>query len=87
MKLGIEVIEVNESYTSKKSFFDGDTFDNDICSGKRIRRGLYKTKSGKIIHADINAAFNMLAKCSSLNLDEARHKGFKTVALRIRPSL
>ena len=87
LRLGIEVLEVNESYTSLKSFFDGDTFDNEICSGKRIRRGLYKTKSGKIVHADINAAFNILAKCSSLNLDEARHKGYETVALRIRPVL
>ncbi len=83
LKLGIEVLEVNESYTSKKSFFDGDSFDNDICSGKRIRRGQYRTKSGKIVHADINAAFNILAKYTNLNLNSVRYKGL-TTALRER---
>ena len=37
LKLGIEVLEVNESYTSQKSFFDGDSFDDDICSGKELK--------------------------------------------------
>lgn len=60
---GIEVIQREESYTSKCSFIDNE----DICkhenySGKRIKRGLYKSKNGKIINADLNGALNILKK-------------------------
>ncbi|MBC2582260.1 IS200/IS605 family accessory protein TnpB-related protein [Clostridium sp. DJ247] len=51
---GINFVKQEESYTSKASFFDNDNIpkynaDNPIqatFSGKRIKRGLYKTKSG-----------------------------------------
>ena len=69
-QLGIEVICQEESYTSKASFLDND--DLPICnaknkenykfSGKRIQRGLYKTKDGKLINADINGSLNILRK-------------------------
>ena len=66
----IKFIVTEESYTSKASFFDNDklpVFDvnnskNYKFSGKRIQRGLYKTKSGKLINADINGALNILRK-------------------------
>ncbi len=49
---GIEYIEQEESYTSKASYLDNDDIpiykENDITeylfSGKRIKRGLYKSK-------------------------------------------
>lgn len=59
-----------ESYTSKASLLDldaipaykkGDTI-NHTFSGKRVRRGLYKTNSGFFINADINGAGNILRK-------------------------
>ncbi|GAA6619752.1 hypothetical protein [Scytonema sp. NUACC26] len=31
-------------------------------SGKRIHRGLYRSKSGRLINADINASLNILTK-------------------------
>jgi hypothetical protein len=31
-------------------------------SGKRILRGLYRTKSGRLCNADINASYNILKK-------------------------
>ena len=31
-------------------------------SGKRIKRGLYKTKSGLLINADLNGSLNILRK-------------------------
>ena len=31
-------------------------------SGKRIKRGLYKTKTGILINSDINGAYNILRK-------------------------
>ena len=69
-KVGIPVVLREESYTSKASLLDldaipaykkGDTI-NHTFSGKRVRRGLYKTNSGFFINADINGAGNILRK-------------------------
>ena len=67
---GIPVVIREESYTSKASMIDfdgiptygeedGKTYD---FSGKRIRRGLYRTKDGTILNADINGAANTIRK-------------------------
>ena len=66
---GINVIEQEESYTSKVSFFDNDFIpvygQNDELfksSGKRIKRGLYKASSGLVLNADINGSLNIMRK-------------------------
>lgn len=66
---GIEVIEQEESYTSKASFIDNDhipIWKNDgkkySFSGYRVKRGLYKTKNGLMINADVNGSYNILVK-------------------------
>jgi putative transposase len=66
---GIEVIVTEESYTSKASFLDNDdipTYDNDETahkfSGKRKYRGLYISKDGVLLNADINGASNIIKK-------------------------
>lgn len=67
---GIEYSEVPESYTSKSSFLDRDAlpvFDPErtekfVFSGKRIRRGLYRSANGQSINADLNGAANILRK-------------------------
>ena len=64
---GIEVVFIEESYTSKASFLDKDfipTYDKNNnetyeFSGKRIKRGLYKSKDGTIINADCNGSGNI----------------------------
>ncbi|MBL3199130.1 transposase, partial [Klebsiella pneumoniae] len=38
-------------------------------SGKRITRGLYQSKSGTCINADINGALNTLKKSGVVELD------------------
>jgi len=66
----IAVILAEESYTSRASFLDGDLIPtyklgnqtNHPFSGKRVKRGLYRTKNNTIINADINAAANILRK-------------------------
>ena len=67
---GINVKIVEESYTSKCSFLDNE----QICkhkeyTGRRIKRGLFKTSSGSIINADINAAFNIIRKSAKEAFD------------------
>lgn len=62
-KAGLTFIEREESYTSKISSFDLEP----ICKqenylGKRVKRGLFRTSSGKLINADVNGAFNILRK-------------------------
>ena len=63
---GIEVTEIAESYTSKASALDlddipayGKTVTSKTFSGKRIKRGLYVTREGKKINADVNGAINV----------------------------
>ena len=68
--VGIQVIIVEESYTSKASFLDRDplfTYDpkrstKSHFSGKREKRGLYRASDGRRIHADINGSNNVLRK-------------------------
>lgn len=65
---GIAVITQEESYTSKASFLDNDNIpvygetDNPKFSGRRVKRGLYKTGKGQLINADVNGAYNILRK-------------------------
>lgn len=59
----IRVYRVNEAYTSKCSFLDGEqvTKHKSYC-GSRICRGLFRTALGITWNADVNAAYNILAK-------------------------
>ncbi|MFD0770639.1 RNA-guided endonuclease InsQ/TnpB family protein [Bacillus sp. CGMCC 1.60114] len=65
---GVTVQVVEESYTSKASFLDNDDIptygeeDIPIFSGKRIKRGLYRTKENKLLNADVNGSYNILKK-------------------------
>ncbi|WVX82250.1 transposase [Niallia oryzisoli] len=67
---GLAVILTEESYTSKASFLDKDdipTYQSGnttkhLFSGKRISRGMYRTKNLLLINADVNGAANILRK-------------------------
>jgi len=62
-ELGIEVKEVDEAHTSKCSFLDGEPVEHhEEYVGKRKTRSLYRSGGGKIIHADVNAAYNIIEK-------------------------
>ena len=53
-------------------------------SGKRIKRGIYKTKQGKIINADLNGALNILKKSGEKLIEELeylRHQNIFTSKL------
>ena len=66
---GIKVVEQEESYTSKASFLDEDEIPvyksvqtKPQFSGKRVSRGSYKAKDGKVLNADVNGSYNILVK-------------------------
>ena len=60
---GISVEKVEESYTSKCSFLDGEEMKHHKeYIGKRVKRGLFKSKTGKLINADLNGSYNIMRK-------------------------
>ena len=60
---GVRVILTEESYTSKCSFLDCEGLcHHEEFIGRRIKRGLFRSRSGKVIHADINGSYNMIRK-------------------------
>ncbi len=66
---GIQFIETEESYTSKASFLDGDYLptigekpQDWKPSGRRTKRGLYRTANNWYINADCNGAANIIRK-------------------------
>ena len=60
---GIKVIYQEEAYTSKCSFLDLETIGKQtLYLGKRITRSLFRAADGRIIHADVNAAYNLIRK-------------------------
>ena len=91
---GINYIKQEESYTSKASFFDKDDIplynaDNPkdySFSGTRVKRGLYKTRSGKTLNADINGALNILKKSSVVDLSVLYSRGDVDTPVRVRLS-
>jgi IS605 OrfB family transposase len=90
---GITFFESEESYTSKASFVDLDTLpafgekpEGWKASGKRVKRGLYRTQNNQYINADFNGAANVLKKVSTtlgLCLDGVS-RGALLTPLRIR---
>jgi transposase, IS605 OrfB family, central region len=90
-KKGIEVIMREESYTSKASFIDNDfipKFDPENkkeyeFSGKRLKRGIYKTSNGKKINADINGAYNIMAKQFPEELSDRNGRKYSPIILKL----
>ena len=80
-RYGLNYVEQEESYTSKASALDKDDIpvynaDNPSkerkFSGKRVKRGLYKSKDGHLINADCNGSLNIGFK--------SKHEGFSRVS-------
>ena len=70
---GINFMTVEESYTSKTSFLDEEKLysyrknkpkKDYVYQGERFTRSLFRSKNGYVIHADINASFNIIRKVS-----------------------
>ena len=65
---GIEVITVEESYTSGTSFLDEElpTKEN-YDKSRRIYRGLFRSDSGRYLNSDINGSYQILKKYLGTN--------------------
>lgn len=89
---GINFIEQEESYTSKASFWDRDeipvfSFESKVnydFSGKRVHRGLYRSKNGMLLNADLNGSLNILRKSNVVSLEALYSRGVLNPPLRIR---
>lgn len=90
---GIQFEETEESYTSKASFLDNDVLpkfgakpEQWQSSGKRVKRGLFRTETFGYINADCNGAANILRKVKGkLGLDlSGLTRGVLTAPKRIR---
>lgn len=88
----IVFVKQEESYTSKASFWDKDVipvYNADHpqkyhFSGKRVKRGLYRTATGKLLNADVNGALNILRKSSVVGLTALYSSGEVDTPVRIR---
>ena len=83
---GIDVIVIEETYTSKASFLDNDYIPNFNgkeyqFSGKRKTRGCYISKDGIQINADVNGASNIIRKAIPSAFDSVNNYSYlyKTV--------
>ena len=93
-RYNINYILQEESYTSKASFFDNDelpiyNMDNPQTyefSGKRIKRGLYRTKNNYLFNADCNGALNILRKSKAVDVTVLCRRGELDTPKRIRIS-
>jgi len=77
-KNGVKIFFIEESYTSKTSFFDREKpyFRNHYI-GQRVERGRFRTGFGVKLHADINGAAQILAKrVDVVNRDNVMWKPF-----------
>ena len=89
---GINFIEQEESYTSKASFWDRDeipVFSSESkvkydFSGKRVHRGLYCSKNGILLNADLNGSLNILRKSNVVSLEALYSRGVLNPPSRIR---
>ncbi|NET44996.1 transposase [Okeania sp. SIO2B3] len=60
---GIKVMETEESYTSKTSALDLEQpIKHEKYVGKRVKRGLFRSGTGKVINADINGSLQIMRK-------------------------
>lgn len=60
---GIEVVLVEESYTSGTSYLDNELpIKENYNKGRRIYRGLFKSNTNALLNSDINGSYQILKK-------------------------
>lgn len=90
-RYNINLIEQEESYTSKSDFLANDSipvynaFDKKTYtfSGIRISRGQYKSAAGITLNADINGSLNIMRKANIKNINLIHQDYLNPMRLRI----
>ena len=82
--VGISVIETEESYTSKCDSLALESIQkHSNYLGKRVKRGLFQSSTGKLISSDINGAINIARKV----IGDSFVKGIINSGLVFRPKI
>ena len=86
-EVGINLIEQEESYTSKCDALSlEDIKKHESYKGKRIKRGLFKSGVGKLINADVNASLNIGRKANvfqDFHINELLDRGVAETPFKI----
>ncbi|AFZ05865.1 transposase, IS605 OrfB family [Oscillatoria nigro-viridis PCC 7112] len=82
---GIQVVLVEESYTSKCSALDLEPIQqHSDYIGSRVKRGLFKTKTGRFINADVNGYLNIGKKAVGDGFIPNSIEGFVVNPVRLK---
>ena len=67
-EVGINCVTTEESYTSKIDHLANEEMKKqEVYSGKRVKRGLFRSSCGKVLNADINGAIGILRKVKAFS--------------------
>ena len=82
---GIKVVLVEESYTSKCSALDWEPIQqHSDYIGSRVKRGLFRTKTGRFINADVNGSLNIGRKAVGDGFIPNSIEGFVVNPVRLK---
>ena len=86
-EVGIEVIETEESYSSKVDHLAYEIMEHhETYLGKRVKRGLFQSFTGKLLNADINGAIGIARKVIGDSLiEEIVNRGQALCPVKILP--
>ena len=84
---GIDVVFVNESYTSGTSFLDNEIPNKaNYNKTRRKHRGLFVTNTGKYVNADVDAAYQILCKALKVSRNFLRQQSdYRVEGLVLNP--
>lgn len=71
-------------YKDNTPVYNDDNPKQYTFSGKRVKRGLYKTADGNLLNADVNCALNILSKSKVVDLTVLYSRGELDTLIRIR---
>jgi IS605 OrfB family transposase len=82
---GIKVVLVEESYTSKCSALDWEPIQQlSDYIGSRVKRGLFRTKTGRFLNADVNGSLNIGRKAVGDGFIPNSREGFVVNPVRVK---
>lgn len=83
-EVGVKVVITEEGYTSKIDHYAGEEMcHHDTYMGKRIKRGLFRSSTGKVLNADLNGAIGILRKVVGESFQQVVNRGEVVTPSRI----